>query len=189
VSELRGDGFRLRRATDDDVEFLASVAVNEQVAPFMAAVSPRDADDFLEEIEAAEGSPHERGRFVIETEDAERAWRAGSIAFQMASRRSRIATLYGLMLHPEFRRRGLARAATRVFTHHLICDLNYHRVELECYGYNERATHHFERSGFVREGLKRKAYWRNGEWVDGVLFGLVREDLEEGIDVRPADGA
>jgi RimJ/RimL family protein N-acetyltransferase len=179
VSELRGDGFRLRRATLDDVEFLSSVAVNEEVAPFMAAVSARDPDDFVEEIEAAEDVPHERGRFVIEAEDAERAWQAGSIAFQMASRRSRIATLYGLMLHPEFRRRGLARAATRVFTRHLIRDLNYHRVELECYGYNERAIHHFERSGFVREGVKRKAYWRNGEWVDGVFLALVREDLDE----------
>jgi RimJ/RimL family protein N-acetyltransferase len=189
VSELRGDGFRLRRATVDDVEFLASVAVNEEVAPFMAAVSARDPDDFVEEIEAAEDVPHERGRFVIEAEDAEGAWRAGSIAFQMASRRSRIATLYGLMLHPEFRRRGLARAATRVFTRHLIRDLNYHRIELECYGYNERAMHHFERSGFVREGVKRQAYWRNGEWVDGVFFGLVREDLDDEGDAAQPDHA
>jgi RimJ/RimL family protein N-acetyltransferase len=30
----------------------------------------------------------------------------------------------------------------------------------------------------VREGAKRKAYWRHGEWVDGVMFGLLREDLE-----------
>ena len=31
----------------------------------------------------------------------------------------------------------------------------------------------------MREGVKRKAYERHGEWVDGVLFGLLREDLEE----------
>jgi hypothetical protein len=30
----------------------------------------------------------------------------------------------------------------------------------------------------VREGIKRKAYRRHDEWVDGVLFGLIREDLE-----------
>ena len=188
MSELRGDGFRLRRATAEDAEFLSSVALNEEVAPFMAAVSAREADDFLEEIEAAEEAPHERGRFVIEAEDETGDWRAGSIAFQMVSRRSRIATLYGLMLHPEFRRRGLARAATRAFTRHLVRDLNYHRVELECYGYNERAVRHFERSGFVREGVKRKAYWRNGEWVDGIFFGLVREDLDDSPG-EPPDAA
>ena len=41
---------------------------------------------------------------------------------------------------------------------------------------------HAERSGFIREGVKRKAYHRHGEWVDGVLFGLVREDLAERLD-------
>jgi hypothetical protein len=33
--------------------------------------------------------------------------------------------------------------------------------------------------GFVREGTRRKAYDPHGGWVDGVIFGLVREDLEE----------
>ena len=37
---------------------------------------------------------------------------------------------------------------------------------------------HAERAGFVHEGARRLAYWRHGEWVDGVLYGLVREDLE-----------
>jgi hypothetical protein len=26
--------------------------------------------------------------------------------------------------------------------------------------------------------VKRKAYQRHGEWVDGVMFSLIREDLE-----------
>ena len=31
---------------------------------------------------------------------------------------------------------------------------------------------------FVREGVRRRAYRRHGDWVDGVLYGLLREDLE-----------
>jgi RimJ/RimL family protein N-acetyltransferase len=176
---IEGQGFSLRRATPDDAEFCANLAASEEVSPFLAVLSPRDVDAFLDEIEASERAPHERGRFIIEVGDDGDAWRAGSVAFETVNRRSRIAHLYGLMLDPRFRGRGLARAATDLFTRHLIRDLNFHRVELECYGYNERAVHHFERSGFIREGVKRKAYWRNGEWVDGVLFALVREDLDE----------
>lgn len=179
MTELEGQGFRLRRATAEDAEFCANLAANEAISPFLAVLSPRDVDAFLDEIEASEAAPHERGRFVIEAVADNEAWRAGSVAFETTNRRSRIAHLYGLMLDPRFRGRGLARAATERFTHHLIRDLNFHRVELECYGYNERAVHHFDRSGFFREGVKRKAYWRNGEWVDGVLFALVREDLDE----------
>ena len=87
-------------------------------------------------------------------------------------------SLRGLMLHPDFRGRGLADGAARLLVRHLLFDLDYHRVQLECYGFNERAIRHAERAGFVQEGVKRKAYWRHGEWVDGVIFGLVREDLE-----------
>jgi RimJ/RimL family protein N-acetyltransferase len=61
----------------------------------------------------------------------------------------------------------------------LLDDLGYHRLELEIYGFNERAMRHAERAGFVREGVKRKAYQRHGEWVDGVLFGLIPDDLAD----------
>ena len=64
------------------------------------------------------------------------------------------------------------------FQRHLLLELGFHRLQLEIYGFNERAIAHAERSGFIREGAKRKAYRRHGEWVDGVLFGLVREDLD-----------
>ena len=84
----------------------------------------------------------------------------------------------GLAVHPDFRGRHLADDAARAFQRHLLVDLDYHRLQLEIYGFNERAIKHAERSGFIREGVKRKAYWRHGEWVDGELFGLVREDIE-----------
>jgi RimJ/RimL family protein N-acetyltransferase len=178
TATIEGKGFRLRRATEDDVEFLAELAVNDEISPFMAAVSARNEEAFLEEVERSEASPPEFGRFVIEVVDGEQLQPAGSIAFELVNRRSRIAHLFGLMLHPMFRGRGLARAATALFTRHLLGDLNFHRVQLEVYGYNERALRHFEGAGYIREGVRRKAYWRNREWVDGVLFGLVREDLE-----------
>ena len=38
---------------------------------------------------------------------------------------------------------------------------------------------HVERAGFVREGVKRKAYLRHGDRVDAVMFALLREDLAE----------
>ena len=62
----------------------------------------------------------------------------------------------------------------------------FHRLQLEVYGFNERAMRHAERSGFVREGVKRKAYLRDGEWVDGVLYALVEDDLQPRNDSSSA---
>jgi RimJ/RimL family protein N-acetyltransferase len=175
TGRLEGDGFALRRASADDVDFMLTLATHEDVEPFMAAVSARDRGALAAEVERAEADPDHYGRFVVEVGGVP----AGLMAFEVRNRRSRIAHLYALMLHPDFRGRGLADEAARLLARHLIFDLGYHRLELECYGFNERAIRHAERSGYVREGVRRKAYRRHGEWVDGVMFGLVREDLED----------
>jgi RimJ/RimL family protein N-acetyltransferase len=174
IEPLAGDGFELRRATSEDVEFMAELASHEDVEPFMAAVSAREQEELTLELELAAAEPQYHGRFIVEVDGEP----VGVMAFEVANRRSRVANLRSLMLLPEYRGRGIADAAARLLVHHLFFDLDYHRVQLECYGFNERAIRHAERSGFVREGVKRKAYWRHGEWVDGVLFGLLREDLE-----------
>jgi RimJ/RimL family protein N-acetyltransferase len=172
-----GDGFRLRRATIEDVDFLAELAGHDDVEPFLSVRRARDPESVRAEIERSLAEPQETGRFVIEVE-ADGEWRrAGSMGFDLANKRNRIANLGGLAVHPEYRGRKLSDEAARLFQRHLLVDLDFHRLQLEIYGFNERAVQHAERSGFIREGLKRQAYWRHGEWADGVQFGLVREDL------------
>ena len=171
---LAGEGFELRRATPADLDFIVELSAHEDVEPYMAAMSAREPEEILRELELSTSEPECYGRFVVQVEGE----RAGLMAFEVSSRRSRIANLRGLMLLPGYRGRGIADAAARLLVRHLFFDLDYHRVQLECYGFNERAIRHAERVGFLREGVKRKAYWRHGEWVDSVLFGLLREDLE-----------
>jgi RimJ/RimL family protein N-acetyltransferase len=175
---IQGDGLRLRRANEGDVDFLVGLLNDEEVEPFLAASRARDRRSVLEEVRASEATPDESGVFVIDVPDGEGWARAGMMQFSLSNRRSRIAQLGGLAIHPSYRGRRLSDDAARLFQRHLIFDLDFHRLQLECYGFNDRAIRHAERSGFVREGVKRKAYQRHGEWVDGVLFGLVREDLE-----------
>ena len=164
----------IRRAEAGDVDFLLELVTHEDVDPFMAVVRPRDRDGLLAEIERSQTEPQEYGRFVIEVDGEP----AGLMGFEVANRRSRIANLGSLAVHPSHRGRRLADEAARLFQRHLIFDLGYHRLQLEIYGFNDRAQKHAERAGFVREGVRRKAYDRHGEWVDGVIYGLVREDLE-----------
>ncbi len=172
------DGLRLRRAEPADVGFLTELLTNDEVEPFLAAIRVRDAAGLLADVERSLAEPAEFGRILIEVAD-DGEWRpAGLMGYELANRRSRIANLGSLAVHPDFRGRRLADHGARLLQRYLIFELGFHRLQLECYGFNERAIAHAERSGFVREGVRRKAYERDGEWVDGVLFGLVREDLE-----------
>jgi RimJ/RimL family protein N-acetyltransferase len=179
VSEvIPGEGLRLRRATADDADFFVELAAHDEVQPFLAASRASSREEVLEEIEQSLSEPKDSGRFVIEVEEDGEWRRAGVMSYDVSNRRSRIANLGGLAVHPDFRGRHLSDEAARVLQRYLLVDLDYHRLQLEIYGFNERAIKHAERSGFVREGVKRKAYRRGDGWVDGVLYALVAEDLE-----------
>lgn len=163
----------LRRARSDDAIFLVELFTHEDVEPFLAAVRPKDLDSVRAEIERSESDPEAFGIFVVEVGGEP----AGTMHFERANRRSRIADLGGLAIHPDFRGRKIGDDAARQFQQHLIRELGFHRLQMEIYGFNERALAHAERVGFTREGVRRNAYWRNAQWVDGILFGLVAEDL------------
>ena len=163
----------LRRAISPDVEFLLELLADDDVRQFLGPPTAVTHDELLNEIERSLAEPKAFGRFVIE-HDGERA---GTLGFHVANERSRIARLERLAIHPRFRGHRLADAAARTFQRLLLGELGYHRLELEIYAFNERACAHAERVGFVREGRKRKAYLKDGEWVDSMLFALVAEDL------------
>jgi RimJ/RimL family protein N-acetyltransferase len=165
----------IRRARPDDADFLVELVTHEDVEPYLAAVRAKGREEILSEIARSDVEPEAFGVFVVEVDGK----RAGTMRFERSNRRSRIANLGGLAVHPTFRGAKVGDSAARLFQRHLFEDLGYHRVQMEIYGFNERAMRHAERSGFTREGVRRKAYWRNDEWVDGVLYGLLAEELTD----------
>lgn len=165
----------IRPAVPADLDFLVSLLNDGEVEPFLAGRRARDREAIAAEIERTGEDPDAFGRLVIEV-DGERA---GTMAYERKNERSRIAHLGGLAVAAGFRGRGVADDAARLLQRHLLLERGYHRLELECYGFNERAIRHAERSGFVREGVRRRAYLRHGDWADGVMFALLREDLED----------
>ena len=161
----------IRPAGAADADFLVELYADEDVRPFLAAAGSYDRDGVRDKLAQ---DPARGGVMVVELEGE----RAGAMAWELTNRRSGIVHVSGLAVHPSFRGRRLADEAARLVQRHLIHERGFHRIELEIYGFNERAQRHAERSGFVREGVKRKAYRRDDGWVDGVLYGLVAEDLE-----------
>jgi RimJ/RimL family protein N-acetyltransferase len=165
----------IRRARADDADFLLELITDEETRPFLGLPGEVTRASLLEEIERSEREPQAFGRFVIEV-DGERA---GSLGFRLVNERSRIVEAGRFALAPRFRGRGAGDEAARLFQRHLLVDLDMHRIELQIYGFNERAMVQAERTGYVREGVKRKAYLKDGSWEDAVLFGLLREELSE----------
>ena len=164
----------LRRAKPPDAGFLLELLADDDVRPFLGPRSATTREEVLGEIERSLAEPEAFGRFVIEVDGEP----AGMLGFHVVNERSRIARLEQLAVHPRFRGSKLGDEAARRFQRLLLGELGFHRLELEIYAFNERACAHAERAGFLREGRKRQAYLKDGEWVDAVLYAIVATDLD-----------
>jgi diamine N-acetyltransferase len=74
--------------------------------------------------------------------------------------------------------KGYGTAATRVTVRFAFEELNLNRVELEVYAGNERAMHVYEKVGFVHEGTRRRAIFRDGRYHDAHWMSILREEFE-----------
>jgi len=177
---MSGTKLRLRRAGLNDVEYLLALQIEPDVAPFLAAGRAASREELLEEVERSLIEPGAFGRLLIEA-PMEREWRlVGAIGFERTNKRSRIANIGGLAIHPDFRGHGLGKAAVHELARVLFESLDYHRLEAAVYGFNERGMAVIENAGFVREGVRRRAYRPHDEWVDAVWFGLLVEEFDAG---------
>ena len=164
----------LRRATAADTPYLVQLLGHEDVAPFLAAVRAFTGQAVAGEVDRSVREPDAFGVLIFEVDRGA----VGTATWERVNQRSRIASVGGFAIDPDVRGRGIGVEAARALQRHLLSELGFHRIQMEIYGFNERALRHAERAGWIREGVRRKAYRRNDEWVDGVLFGLVAEDLD-----------
>jgi putative acetyltransferase len=88
--------------------------------------------------------------------------------------KKRHAATLGMMVHDGFVGRGVgARLVAKLLD---VADnwLGLVRVELDTMADNERALRLYRKHGFVEEGRQRKAYYREGAFVDAILMARVR---------------
>jgi RimJ/RimL family protein N-acetyltransferase len=84
----------------------------------------------------------------------------------------------GIVLLPEYRGKGYGTEAQRQLVDYLFATTPVHRIEAGTEAGNLAEQRSLERVGFQREGVLRAAGYRNGRWVDGVLYGILRDDKQ-----------
>jgi RimJ/RimL family protein N-acetyltransferase len=163
----------LRPATAGDLGWLSDLARDPCVASYLmpGVADPGKLEAVLERT-MAEGRPS--GLFVIGGEGGEAL---GGLALTIMSSRSRICDLTRLMVSPRHRGSGVATWAVRLACELALVEHGFHRVQAETYGDNLVAQRLFERVGFTREGTRRRAYWRREQWLDGVMYGILADEL------------
>lgn len=164
---MTGQGLAVRPATAEDVPFLLGLLADPATAEYLA-VTELDGAALMAELTA-----EDIGRLVATREGQPVA----GLRWLLINRRSRIAELSEIAVDPRVRGQGVGVALVRAACG-LLFDRGEHRVQLEVYGDNPTARRAFERAGFRHEGTRRRAYRRRGDWQDGLLFGLLADELD-----------
>ncbi|MBV8063951.1 MAG: GNAT family N-acetyltransferase [Actinobacteria bacterium] len=152
----------LRRASRSDAEFLLEILSADDTREFLSGTP--SIDDIRADISS----------WLVAEEDGRRV---GCVQYAVVNERNRIVEGRKLAVHPDDRGRRLGDDLARAFQRLVLGELGFHRLEIQVYGFNERALAHAERVGYVREGVKRQAYEKSGEWQDAVLFSMLQEEL------------
>ena len=71
---------------------------------------------------------------------------------------------------------GIATEVIQLVTRYAFDELHLRKVTAGCYSTNRGAIRAFEKAGFAHEGRRTKQYQLDGEYVDGVLLGLLESD-------------
>lgn len=100
----------------------------------------------------------------------------GLISLTSIDQLNQSAELHIMIGNQDNQGRGMGTFAVREMLYHAFCNLNLHRVELTVMAHNLRAQHLYEKVGFVREGIKRKARYKNGTFIDVYCYAILKEE-------------
>ena len=76
-------------------------------------------------------------------------------------------------------RRGFGVQASRLMGYYGVDTLGLRRLEAKAYEYNALSINTLRRNGFTHEGTLRKATLRDGRYWDIMIFGILRDEIEE----------
>jgi RimJ/RimL family protein N-acetyltransferase len=103
----------------------------------------------------------------------------GQTAFFRIDYISRAAVFYIAILDPACWSKGYGSEATKLMVDYAFKTLNLNRIQLHVCAENSAAIKIYERVGFIKEGVLRQAMFRNGNYVDFWVMGILRSDWLE----------
>jgi len=87
----------------------------------------------------------------------------------------------GYMISYPYWGRGLGMEAVMIGLGYAFDNLKLHRVQAAIFEQNGRSAGILKGCGFVREGIERERYFRNGQWMDGIMYSLLAEEYDRHV--------
>jgi aminoglycoside 6'-N-acetyltransferase len=167
ADRLRGERVTLRPLEAADVQGLAEIAAEPEVARWWLGLTERDLHELA-------GPGEETIPFAVELDGETIGLAQVDEETEPDYRHANVDLFLTTARHGE----GLGADTVRTLARWLFEERGHHRITIDPAVANERAIRSYESVGFKRVGVMR-SYERgaDGKWHDGLLLDLLRDDL------------
>lgn len=177
---LKGKIVTLRPIEEEDLEFVRSLFndpdIESMVVGWSWPVSRFQHRKWFESLPPDSG----KMRFVVETPEQ------GAVGVQMLEHidwKNRVATTGGIKIaRTDLRGKGIGFDTGMTLFRYLFDNLQMNRVDSFIIDYNEASRRLVEKQGYRLEGVRRRYVYKNGQYHDLLLYGLLREEFHETIE-------
>ena len=132
-----------------------------------------DVYDFLKKISSEIDVPDTWFQFVIIEKESMQV--IGDLGIHFLDEENKQAEL-GFTLDNNFQGKGYATEAVKEIISYLFNTLNKHRIIGSVDPRNTNSIKLLERLGFRKEAHFKESLFINGEWVDDVIYGLLKRE-------------
>lgn len=170
-----GEKVRLREYKKEDIKlaqkFINDVEVKKMINPGIPYLyTYEDEEKWFEKLSAA----NETYDFAIETLDESKY--IGGCGINKLDWKNSVVTIGIFIGDKEYWNKGYGTDALNILIKFIFQQMNIHKIKINVFEYNKRAIKCYEKCGFKIEGVLRKEIFRDGEYYDDIVMGLLRDE-------------
>ena len=176
---IYGERIRFRRAEKTDLPLFMEWINDPDVTEGLTLYLPMGMWEEEEWFARLAKRPQTERPMTVEIADGD-GWRAiGNLSFFNIDAVARSGEI-GIMLGDKsIWNQGYGTEAMRLLLKHGFETLNLNRIQLYVYDANIWAIRTYEKVGFIHEGRKRQALFKNGKYQDILIMSVLREEWEK----------
>jgi RimJ/RimL family protein N-acetyltransferase len=176
---IQGKRIRFRAPTRSDLpQFVAWLNDPEVIAGLLVAL-PMSLEDEEAWFTGMLNRPLAEHSMVIEIQQGEDWTAVGTCGFHNFDWRARAAEVGIFIGEKSLWNQGYGSEAMALLLRHGFNTLNLNRIALDVYETNPRAIRAYEKVGFVHEGRKRQAMYKDGSYIDILIMSVLRSEWKE----------
>jgi RimJ/RimL family protein N-acetyltransferase len=173
---IYGNGLRLRAIEKEDLVKFTEWLNDPEVRSGLLIYSPLSMVQEERWFSGVLERPSEEQPLVIEVHKDDGWTIIGNIGLHNFDWRCRTAEVGIFIGDKSYWNQGFGTKAMRLMLQYGFDTLNLNRIGLDVYENNPRAIRSYEKAGFVHEGRKRQAMYRDGKYLDVHVMSVLRAE-------------